>query len=114
MKEKENATIHVKIEEPSELRKEVLNSAVLVAEQKKKYEQFKKTRIEKEKPFAELRKAMNEIKVLAGEIKLSELPEQPAKETRLPRAPEKEAYKEKEEFEIDEEIDELKRKIEQL
>lgn len=121
MKEaKDIQLVHVRLEEPSLLRKEILDSALLLAKQKKKYGDFKKAREEKSQALAELKGVIIWLKRELAKIALAELPEEYLK--KLPGAPKPlhkfEAYKarqaSREEKSIDEEIEELRRKIEQL
>ncbi len=79
--EPSESMIHIRIAEPSALRRQGLNLALDVIQLLKRYERLKAVRTKKEATRKELSRAYGEMRRMIQEIKLKDLPHTPEMKT---------------------------------
>ena len=76
-KKKEENSVHVRIETPLALRKEILTTAIDATRLLQKYQEYHSLTIEKNKKFVKLNKVLKSIKSTEKKLNSKELPKLP-------------------------------------
>ncbi len=77
--------VHVRLQEPIEKRKDILESALVSANLLQKYEDIKPLRNEKRKQIALFKKIIKETRILFKELEYEELPEVKIPKVEIPK-----------------------------